>query len=153
REVPRDLETIVLKAIAKEPAHRYPNASDLAEDLNRFLDLKPIRARRVGLGERFWRWCRRNPAVGRLLGLWVGVFRVGCAGVSWKWGEAEQLRHDESAAGDEPDEARKLAAKERNLANQRAAKLRRELGALAEANRLLSAGQIHQENGRWQKAE
>jgi serine/threonine protein kinase/WD40 repeat protein len=61
-EVPRDLETIVLKAIDREPAHRYQTAGELAEDLQRFLDDLPIRARRASPGERAWRWCRRNPA-------------------------------------------------------------------------------------------
>src|SRR5262249_33159282 len=61
RHVPRDLETIVLKAINKEPAGRYASALDLEEDLNRFLLDRPIAARRVALWERARRWCRRNP--------------------------------------------------------------------------------------------
>jgi serine/threonine-protein kinase len=64
--VPRDLETIILKAIAREPSHRYQAAADLAEDLRRFVEDKPIRARQVSQAERFWRWCRRNPAVAGL---------------------------------------------------------------------------------------
>jgi WD40 repeat protein/serine/threonine protein kinase len=62
-DVPRDLETIVLKAIEKDPDHRYASAAELAEDLRRFLEDRPIRARRVGSVERFGRWCRRNPAL------------------------------------------------------------------------------------------
>jgi eukaryotic-like serine/threonine-protein kinase len=58
--LPRDLETIVLKAIAREPAHRYPNAGALAADLNRFLEDRPILARRATVFERLWRWGRRN---------------------------------------------------------------------------------------------
>jgi serine/threonine-protein kinase len=64
--IPRDLETIVLKAIDREPASRYANASQMAEDLRCFLEDKPIQARRVGPAERLWRWCRRNPAVAGL---------------------------------------------------------------------------------------
>ena len=64
--VPRDLETIVLKAMAREPSHRYATAAELAEDLRRFLEDRPIRARRVGPWERAARWCRRNPAVAAL---------------------------------------------------------------------------------------
>src|SRR5262249_18325505 len=60
--VPRDLETIVLKAIARDPAHRYQTAAELADDLKRFVEDRPIQARRASLRERFWRWCRRNPA-------------------------------------------------------------------------------------------
>ncbi len=58
--IPRDLETIVLKAIAREPAHRYPTAGALADDLNRFLEDRPIHARRATAFEQLWRWGRRN---------------------------------------------------------------------------------------------
>ena len=61
--VPRDLETIVLKAIAEEPERRYATSEDLAEDLERFLEDRPILARRATPMEHLWRWCRRNPAV------------------------------------------------------------------------------------------
>src|SRR5207244_3159931 len=59
--IPRDLETIVLKAIAKEPARRYTTAEAMAEDLRRFLADRPIRARRASSLEKVWRWSRRNP--------------------------------------------------------------------------------------------
>lgn len=58
--IPRDLETIVHKAIEKDPAHRYPTAGALAEDLWRFLEDRPILARRASLSERTRRWSRRN---------------------------------------------------------------------------------------------
>jgi eukaryotic-like serine/threonine-protein kinase len=67
--VPRDLETIIHKAIAPEPAHRYQKAEELAEDLRRFLEDRPIRARRTSSVERMARWARRNPAVASLLGV------------------------------------------------------------------------------------
>ena len=66
RNLPRDLETIVLKAIAKQPADRYQNAESLAADLRRFIEDRPIKARRIGSAEWFWRWCRRNPVVASL---------------------------------------------------------------------------------------
>ncbi len=65
--VPRDLETIVLKAIARDPAQRYQSPTELADDLKRFVEDRPIRARRASVRERLWRWCRRNPALAGLL--------------------------------------------------------------------------------------
>lgn len=60
-EIPRDLETVCLKAIAKTPRERYRSCGALADDLRRWLADRPIRARRVSPWERIWRWCRRNP--------------------------------------------------------------------------------------------
>src|SRR5262249_34586487 len=65
--IPRDLETICLRAMAKEPQRRYSTAQELAEDLQRWLKGEPVRARPVGSAERLWRWCRRNPRGAGLL--------------------------------------------------------------------------------------
>lgn len=81
RAVPRDLETIVLKAIAKEPAERYPSAEAMANDLRRFLECRPISARRSTPAERLARWGRRNPVLAGLSSALVIV--LACAtGVS-----------------------------------------------------------------------
>ena len=64
--IPRDLETVLLKALARDPGHRYQTAGALADDLRRFLEDKPVTARRVSAPERLWRWCRRNPGVASL---------------------------------------------------------------------------------------
>jgi WD40 repeat protein/serine/threonine protein kinase len=65
--LPRDLETVCLKCLEKEPLRRYGTAAELAEELERFLQGKPVRARPIGQFARTWRWCRRNPTVASLL--------------------------------------------------------------------------------------
>src|SRR5262249_43902057 len=60
--IPRDLETICLKAMAKDPGRRYATAGELADDLRRFLKGDPIRARPVGAWEKTWNWAKRHPA-------------------------------------------------------------------------------------------
>lgn len=104
--IPRDLETVVLKAIAREPDRRYASAGDLAADLRRFIEDRPILARRVGPGERLWRWCRRNRAVAGLsaatLLLVVAVAVVASVGYirtrGALAGESEQRRKAEAIA-------------------------------------------------------
>lgn len=78
--VPRDLETIVLKAIEKEPARRYAGAEEMGRDLRRFLDDEPIRARRVGPAERLWRMCRRNRLVASLAALVLALLCAAAVG-------------------------------------------------------------------------
>lgn len=88
--VPRDLETIVLTATAREPHHRYPSARALADDLQRFLDDRPIEARRVVALERLWRWCRRNRALASASAAALASLLV-AAVVGW-WGFASTNR-------------------------------------------------------------
>ncbi len=66
RHVPKNLETICLKAMSKSPARRYQTASQLAADLRRFLAGEPITARPIGPAERLWHWCRRYPVAAAL---------------------------------------------------------------------------------------
>ncbi len=71
RDIPRDLETITQKACATNPADRYATAGQLANDLRRFLDDRPVLARRATTSEQFVRWARRNPVVASLSGATV----------------------------------------------------------------------------------
>jgi len=68
RTAPKDLETICLKCLAKDPRNRYPTAAELAEELRRFLAGEPIHARPLSPVAVAWRWCRRRPAIAGLIG-------------------------------------------------------------------------------------
>jgi serine/threonine protein kinase/Flp pilus assembly protein TadD len=87
----RDLVTVVHKASARDPADRYQSAGALAEDLRRFLDGRPIRARRVGLVEQGWRWCRRNPTGAALVVALLALLVLAAGGGVWlEWQKAER---------------------------------------------------------------
>jgi serine/threonine-protein kinase len=83
--IPRDLETICLKCLGKEPRQRYATAGALADDLRRFLTGRPIQARPIGVLGRSGRWCRRNPAVAALGAALLLVFLGGFAAVTAQW--------------------------------------------------------------------
>ncbi|HTU22460.1 MAG TPA: serine/threonine-protein kinase, partial [Gemmataceae bacterium] len=95
-KVDRDLETICLKCLQKEPQRRYESAQALAEDLERWLRGEPIQARRIGWVRRMWRWCRRKPFLAALTGLWTGLalaFVVGLIVSIWLIaGQRDEIR-------------------------------------------------------------
>jgi hypothetical protein len=90
--VPRDLETVCLKCLQKDPRQRYASAGELADDLAHFLDGRPIAARPVSWRERAWRWGRKRPAVAGLLAALLVVV-VGGAASLFAWQRAEARRH------------------------------------------------------------
>jgi hypothetical protein len=101
-KVPRDLETICLKCLEKEPARRYPSALALAEDLQRFLGGEPIRARPSTLWEKARKWARRKPAAATLVGV-SGLALLALLGVVL--GFTVQLRAALKATRDQRDRA------------------------------------------------
>jgi WD40 repeat protein/tRNA A-37 threonylcarbamoyl transferase component Bud32 len=102
--IPRDLETICLKCLRKEPEQRYATARELADDLGRFLDGRPIRARRTGWAERAVKWVRRRPG---LAGLWTAVLlvaAVGLAAFAWQFRETRNEAWLKGQANDQLEE-------------------------------------------------
>jgi WD40 repeat protein len=126
-EVPRDLETVVHKAIERDPSHRYATAADLAEDLRRYVEDRPILARRASETEKFRRWCRRNPAPAGLLATLFIVFWAGFGLVTSKWREAVAEREEK--------DTQRLKA----VASERDARLARDRAEDATKRALLSA--------------
>ncbi len=120
-DVPRDLETVVLKAIARDPAHRYQTAGALVDDLQRFLDGRPITARRVGPIERAVKWVKRNPVV---TGAALAVLLTLAAGTTESY-----LKYREADAAYRETEAARLAESQR---------VKERNAALNDANRQLS---------------
>src|SRR5262249_35595511 len=94
----RDLVTICLRCLEKEPRKRYATALALAEDLRRFQDGRPIRAGPLGPAGRAVKWVRRRPVVAALLGAVALVTALGFAGVAWQWREADARRQVAEAA-------------------------------------------------------
>src|SRR5262249_5160316 len=153
RHIPRDLETIILKALAKEPADRFGSAVEMGEELQRFLDNRPIQSRPASAVGRGVRWCKRNPLPAALLVV-AGALTLTVAIIST--GAAVTLRRERDRIGVERTKAltalRRSAEAERArteelgrsyLAQSRAwrysglaGRRRRSLDALAEAARL-----------------
>jgi tetratricopeptide (TPR) repeat protein len=108
-QLPRDLVTIVHKAMARESGDRYQTAGALAEDLRRFLDGRGIAARRAGLLEQGWRWCRRNPGKAAMTGAMIVLAGVIAGGWLWvRWDLAERQGRARQAVESAIDDAGKL---------------------------------------------
>ncbi len=107
-KLPRDLETICLKCLDKEPRRRYASASELHADLQRFLSDVPVMARPISQTARVLRWCRRHPAVSGLSIALVFAVAIGSAGMTTAYGQAKAERN--TAMGE-----RNAATAERDL--------------------------------------
>lgn len=114
--IPRDLETICLKCLQKDPKRRYESALAVAEDLERWLRHEPIQARRTSWLGRAGRWCKRNPAVAGLLSALVVAMVSGLIGVTFKWLEAESQRELAVAARDQAETQRQETERHRREA-------------------------------------
>jgi WD40 repeat protein len=140
-DVPADLETVILKCIAREPGDRYRRAEHLAADLRCVLENRPVQARRTSVQERFWRWCRRNPAVAALsacIALLLGVLAAFGTHTTWKLSvQNDAIRHNLHWAREAEREARCQADKA-----QRAEAAQREMRRTA--NRQLFASYLDQ---------
>jgi serine/threonine protein kinase/tetratricopeptide (TPR) repeat protein len=121
RHIPKDLETIVLKALAKEPAHRYGDAEAVAADLRRFIDDRPILTRRVSTSEQVWRWCRRNPAVAGLLAFVLLLLIGGAVVGGLAANHFRNLASAEAAARGRADSLARTEREAKVLASRRAA--------------------------------
>jgi eukaryotic-like serine/threonine-protein kinase len=125
RSVPRDLETIVHKAMERQPGHRYATAGELAADLRCFREDRPITARRIGGLERTWRWCRRNPAVAllttsvaMLVIAAVAALAVSNIRISWEKEQTANALKDKGKALEEKDNALATAIASRRQAEE-----------------------------------
>jgi serine/threonine protein kinase len=114
--IERDLETVCLKCLEKDPARRYGSAHELAEELRRCQRGDAILARPTGSGERLARWCRRNPAIAALAVTLLGSFLLGFALVFWQWQQAEIYRGAAEAAEARAQTLRRISEKDKDNA-------------------------------------
>ncbi len=112
-DLPRDLETITLKCLEKDPRHRYSDCQALAEDLRRWLDGEPVSARRPGLSERLVKWTRRNPVIAGLLAAILAILTVGVTGMALLTVLAVDMAREANRQRDRAEQQASLAEERR----------------------------------------
>jgi serine/threonine protein kinase/WD40 repeat protein len=99
RRIPRDLETLVLKALSKDPDDRFTTAGELGDELRRYLESRPIRSRPVSASEQLWRWCKRNPwlaAASLTAALVTTILAIGSTIAAWIYSDqVEALQYEQ----------------------------------------------------------
>ena len=129
----RDLETIALKCLEKDPERRYGSAEALAEDLDRWLNGRPILARPIGSAERIVKWAKRRPAIAALAVAIAAITLAGIAGVVWQWrvAVAERARTAEALIQVAQEAKAAEAARDREAAQRAAAEAAKNQEAIA----------------------
>lgn len=154
----KDLETICLKCLEKDPQRRYHSAAALADDLTRFLNHEPIQARPLTEWQRFRKWMKRHPAIAALAGLLLTVITAALMVIGYFWYQAEQDRYlaeahslQASLARDQARIAEKVARDEAGKAlsaehiareSEQRARLSLYYSKVAQADLLLRQGQL-----------
>jgi WD40 repeat protein len=165
KDIPLDLETICLKAMAKRPEDRYADSQAFGEDLQRWMEGEPIRARRLGVGERFVRWCRREPKLAAASGLvalslLILAGAVGVAGIRYyrdlyaveqeKRQETEESLVKTQADLDEEKTGHARTRRDYNLEFLNQARARLDANDRAAAYRVLQRCEAEQRGWAWQ---
>jgi WD40 repeat protein/serine/threonine protein kinase/tetratricopeptide (TPR) repeat protein len=155
--IPKDLETICLKCLEKEPSRRYQTASEFGEELQRYLRKEPIHARPVSRVERGVRWCRRNPALAALWGTAAMLLLVlGIGGTTVAILQAEQarreaeLRREADTNAEEAETERSAAVAARQQAEQSASRAEK---ARRSSDRFLYQAQMHLAQLAWNDSQ
>jgi WD40 repeat protein len=147
--LPRDLETICLKCLEKDPAHRYASAEGLADDLRRFLDDRPVLARRTGSAEKLGRWCKRNPLPAASLAAAVAVFLTAFGLVTRSYWQSEQARAQLAEQRDQAQRREKAERWERYRADIVASANALQVYHADSARRTLASSPVEHRNWEW----
>lgn len=149
RGVPRDLETIVRKCLEKDPARRYPDAGQLADDLHRFRENEPIHARKVSETERLWKWAKRRPALASSLAAVMLLTVAGLVAVSVAWSQAREFGRNEAILRKRTEDERDRAERSVYFGTVAQARSQWQLNNVAASARLLDQAAPERRGWEW----